>query len=55
MFVLKRKFKKAKSIRTYYYVVKTVYINNKPRNKILRYLGTAENILEKFKFWDEKY
>lgn len=49
MFILKRKFKKAKGIRTYYYVVKTVYINNKARHKVLKYLGTAENILRKFK------
>ena len=48
MFILKRKFRKAKGIRTYYYVVKTVYTNGKPRNKILKYLGTAESILKKF-------
>jgi len=49
MFILKRKFKKAKGIRIYYYVAETVYINGKPRHKILRYLGTADNILKKFK------
>jgi hypothetical protein len=49
MFILKRKFKKAKGIRTYYYVVETVYKNSKPRHKILKYLGTAENIYLKFK------
>jgi len=48
MFVLKRKFKKAIGIRTYYYIVETVYINGKPRHRILKYLGTAENILKKF-------
>jgi len=48
MFVLKRKFKKARGIRTYYYIAKTIYINSKPRHKILKYLGTAENILRKF-------
>lgn len=48
MFILKRKFKKAKGIRTYHYVIETVYINGKPRHKILKYLGTAENILKKF-------
>ena len=48
MFILKRKFKKAKGIRTYHYVVETGYIDGKPRHKILRYLGTAENILKKF-------
>ena len=48
MFILKRKFKKVKGIRTYYYVVETVYTDDKPRHKILKYLGTAENILKKF-------
>jgi len=48
MFILKRKFRKVKGIRTYYYVVETVYIDDKPRHKILKYLGTAENILKKF-------
>ncbi len=48
MFILKRKFKKVMGIRTYYYVVETVYIDDKPRHKILKYLGTAENILKKF-------
>ena len=48
MFILKRKFKKAKGIRTYYYVVETVYTKGKPRHKILKYLGAAENILKIF-------
>lgn len=48
MFILKRKFKKAKGMRTYYYVAKTVYTNGKPRHKILKYLGTVEKILKKF-------
>ena len=48
MFILRRKFGKAKGIRTYYYMVETVYINGMPRNKILKYLGTAEKILKKF-------
>lgn len=49
MFVIKRKFRKVKGIRTYYYVAETVYKNSKPRHKILKYLGTAENIYNKFK------
>ena len=48
MFVLKRKFKKARGIRTYHYIAETVYDNGKPRHKIIKYLGTAENILRKF-------
>lgn len=55
MFVIKRKFKKAKGIRTYHYVAETHYVNEKPRHKILKYLGTVENILEKFKFWEENH
>ena len=49
MFIIKRKFQKAKGIRTYYYVAETVYKNGKPRHRILKYLGTAEAIYEKFK------
>ena len=49
MFILKRKFKKAKGIRTYYYVAETVYRKDKPRHRILKYLGTAENIYNKLK------
>ena len=49
MFVLKRKFRKVMGIRIYYYIAETVYIKGKPRHKILKYLGTAENIYEKFK------
>ena len=49
MFIIKRKFQKAKGIRTYYYVAETVYKNGKPRHKILKYLGTAENIYARFK------
>lgn len=48
MFIIKRRFKKAKGPRTYHYVAETVYIGGKPRHKILKYLGTAENILKKF-------
>lgn len=55
MFLLKRKFKKVKGIRTYHYIAETIYREGKPRNRIIRYLGTAENILEKFKFWDNHH
>ncbi len=55
MFVLKRKFKKARGIRTYHYIAETIYKNKKPRHRILKYLGTVENILEKFKFWEEHH
>lgn len=48
MFVLKRKFKKAKGIRIYHYIAETVYVDGKARHKIIKYLGTAENILRRF-------
>ena len=39
---------------TYYYVVEGVYKNTgKLKQKVLRYLGTVENILKKFDFWDK--
>jgi len=49
MFVLKRKFRKVMGIRIYYYIAETVYVKGKPRHRILKYLGTAENIYKKFK------
>ncbi len=49
MFVLKRKFRKVMGIRVYYYIAETIYVKGKPRHKILKYLGTAENIYKKFK------
>ena len=49
MFVLKRKFRKVMGIRIYYYIAETIYVKGKPRHKILKYLGTAENIYKKFK------
>ena len=49
MFILKRKFRKVMGIRMYYYIAETVYVKGKPRHKILKYLGTAENIYKKFK------
>ena len=51
MFVLKRKFRKEMGIRVYYYIAETIYVKGKPRHKILKYLGTAENIYKKFKDW----
>lgn len=49
MFVLKRKFKGEAGVRTYHYIAETFYVNGKPRHRILKYLGTAENIFKKFK------
>lgn len=49
MFVLKRKFRKVMGIRVYYYIAETIYVKGKPRHRILKYLGTAENIYKRFK------
>ena len=39
---------------TYYYIVKGVHTRKgKLKQKVLRYLGTVENILKKFDFWDK--
>jgi len=40
----------------YYYVVQGIYNKDRKLNqKVVRYLGTTENILAKFKFWDENH
>ena len=41
---------------TYYYVVKGIYNKKgKLKQKVLKYLGSVENILNKFKFWEEHH
>ena len=41
----------------YYYIVEGVYEKGKksPKQKVIKYIGTIENILEKFKFWEENH
>lgn len=45
--------------KTYYYLVEGVYEEGIkpmiPKQKVIKYLGNTENILEKFKFWDEHH
>lgn len=42
--------------KSYYYVVEGVYDNKrKLKQKVVRYLGNIERILERFRFWDEKH
>lgn len=42
--------------KTYYYIVEGKRDGEgKVKQKVLKYLGTAENILEKFKFWEQKH
>ena len=41
--------------KNYYYAVEGSRDDNgKVKQKVIRYLGNVENILEKFKFWDKK-
>ena len=41
---------------TYFYVVEGIYTKKrKLKQKVLRYLGTVENILKKFEFWDKHH
>lgn len=39
----------------YYYLVEGKLKNEKVKQKVIKYLGTAKNILEKFKFWEENH
>jgi len=45
--------------KTYYYIVEGVYEDKikplRPKQKVIRYLGNVDSILEKFKFWDEHH
>ena len=41
---------------TYYYIVEGVYSKSgKLNQKVVKYLGTVENILKKIKFWDKNH
>ena len=51
MYVRKKKIKGY----IYYYIVEGELKNKKVKQKIIRYLGSAEKILEKFKFWEENH
>ena len=46
--------KKIKGKNYYYAVEGSRDDNGKVKQKVIRYLGNVENILEKFKFWDKK-
>ena len=47
---------KKKRRKNYYYVVEGVREEQgKVKQKIIRYLGTVDRILEKFKFWEENH
>lgn len=44
MFIRKQKIKRKSGIKIYYYIVKSVSGKKHPLLKVVRYLGTAENI-----------
>ena len=44
MFIRKQKIRRKSGVRVYYYIVKSVYGKKYPLLKVVRYLGTAENI-----------
>jgi len=45
--------------KTYYYIVEGVYEDKikplRPKQKVIKYLGNVDSILDKFKFWDENH
>ena len=41
--------------RTYYYIVEGKIINGKVKQKVLKYLGNVNNILEVFNFYDKHH
>ena len=50
MFIRKKKIKG----NNYFYIVKGEYESNgKLKQKVVKYLGTIENIIKKFDFWDK--
>ena len=46
---------KKKRRKKYYYLVEGIREKQEVKQKIIKYLGTIENILEKFKFWEENH
>jgi len=51
MYIRKKKVKEY----IYYYIVEGELRDKKVKQKVIKYLGSAENILEKFKFWEENH
>ncbi len=54
VYIRSKKFKRKKDTteRTYFYLVEAKRIDGKVQQKVLRYLGTAENILATYKKLD---
>ncbi len=49
----KFKRKKDKQLRTYFYIVEAKRTKEKVQQKVIRYLGTADTILEDYKLLDK--
>jgi hypothetical protein len=51
VFLRSKKFKRKKdeTIKTYFYLVEAKRINGKVQQKVIKYLGTAETILNDYK------
>lgn len=51
MYIRKKKIKG----KTYYYLVEGIYVGKtkKLKQKVIRYLGNSEQILEKYDFYDQ--
>jgi len=43
--------------KTYYYIVEGVYEDQKdrPKQKVIKYLGNIESILKRYDFWDKHH
>lgn len=41
--------------KSYYYVVEAKREKNKVQQKVIKYLGSVDHILEVFKFWEEHH
>ncbi|MFH1511254.1 MAG: hypothetical protein ABIF10_06180 [Candidatus Woesearchaeota archaeon] len=51
-YIRKKKIKN----NSYYYIVQGKYdTKGRVKQKVIRYLGTIKNILEKFDFWDQQH
>ena len=53
MFIRRQKVKRQSGINIYYSIVKSIAGKKHPILKSIKYLGTAEKVLEVFKFYEK--
>ena len=53
MFITRKKFRRKDGIRTFYYIVENVKIDGKHKIRTVKYLGSAQSVLEKVKLAEE--